>query len=380
MSYSNGIIYPRVRLQANNGDIELAVGHTSGNLATCISNGSINMWAKYKPVRLNSINTLDQWDSSAQEWRNDSSWWKGDDGKCGAYISVFTDLGSTSTPGTFLYMLKNGQLGWTYNRPRGGAYNEPFRQTDFALYNAGAINPMGNIGSTDIYLQNNGRFSVSFDLTPSTYGLSLSDFEINRTSLSRFYMGLLMWNGSRYEVVTSESRLGTSSIDITVENASSLAGVWQIVPFFSSVEFPIGATYTTGTFLSANITTPISITVHAAGTLYEVISDAYWSASNKITISTRVFNHDSGQRTISNVYAEIRYTTSGSQDPSEGTTISGTQINYGSVTVSGNSSYTLSERVVTVTKSNNRIYWVMSNATGVANSYNQVDEDEPMAD
>lgn len=370
MSYSNGIISAPVRLRKNNGDIELAVGNTSGDLATCIRYGNINMWAKYKPIRLSSKSTL-----------NYPDWWKGTDGKCGIGIDTFDELGSATSPSqnTFLYLLKNGQLPWTYNRPRGGAYNEPFRMTDFINYNAAARNPFGDIATTDIWLDNN-VFRIDYDLEPSDYGLSVSDISVGGKSLAQYYLGLLMWSGNTVICVTSSRQLGTSSISIIIENASSLVGNWRIIPFFSNWEYPIGATYKTGTYFSANITTPILITVHASGTVYDVDSVAYWSATNRITIIPTVSNSSSGQMTVGNIYTEIR-TNNGSMHPEDDSTfVDGTAISWGSVTVPGNSSVTLSARTITVAKNSSLTYWILSTAAGATAIYNQIDEDGPMAD
>ena len=46
MAYSNNIITDPVSIS----DVQAAVSHTSGDLATLITAGTINMWAKYKPV------------------------------------------------------------------------------------------------------------------------------------------------------------------------------------------------------------------------------------------------------------------------------------------------------------------------------------------
>lgn len=48
MAYTNHIISAPVSIS----DVQAAVGHTSGDLATLILEGIINKWAKYKPGRL----------------------------------------------------------------------------------------------------------------------------------------------------------------------------------------------------------------------------------------------------------------------------------------------------------------------------------------
>ena len=53
MAYNNYVITRPVVNDTNGGDIQRALGTTSGDLATLCTHPNINMWAKYKPTPRN---------------------------------------------------------------------------------------------------------------------------------------------------------------------------------------------------------------------------------------------------------------------------------------------------------------------------------------
>lgn len=372
MGLSSGIITIPFTFEANSGDVQTAVGNGSDDLETVIKNGNIKPWAKYKPVRYSDWNTDGQL-ASDNTWKSSADWWRGGDGKCGLDISVFSDLGSPSNTSTFLGKLKEGQLSWGYNRPRGGNYNEPYRVLDFNCYNSNADSPIGGVEDRDVWLDSNNRFQLDYDISVGQYCLSLTDIRISGTSLQQYYLGLLLWSGNRWFCLTSINRLGGDSASVIIENASGLEGTWHVIPFFSSVKYAIGDSYGTGSYLSASITQTATITIHKSGTLYQVITTAYWSASNKITFEVTCYNLGSGSHTFSNIKVYIRTTTSPSGNPASGTTV--LEVSMGSVTVSGNDDVTLAQRTVTVSRDSSLTYWVLSKADGTADYYNQIDDD-----
>ena len=55
MAYSNGVITRPILVGPSQNDIASALGISSNDPAYLIANGNINPWAKYKPVRLNTL-------------------------------------------------------------------------------------------------------------------------------------------------------------------------------------------------------------------------------------------------------------------------------------------------------------------------------------
>ena len=111
MAHSNGKITAPVGIDA---DIAPVLGVGSYDLGYLCSNahGKINPWARYKPVRYESLAPGEN-----------EKWWQGWDGNCGIMpkrISSYQDSVNWA----------NGSMnGWEYTPPTGGKF--PFRALDF---------------------------------------------------------------------------------------------------------------------------------------------------------------------------------------------------------------------------------------------------------
>ena len=90
-----------------------------GDIIKYVIGVNANKWAKYKPVRSSTINTMTEWDATNNKWKATATWWKGSDGACGLAFSGYSSLGAPSTENTFLYKLRRNALLWTYNRVEG---------------------------------------------------------------------------------------------------------------------------------------------------------------------------------------------------------------------------------------------------------------------
>ena len=76
MAYANGIISAPVSIY----DIQRAIGVSSKYLGTLCKSNNINMWAKWKPVSKNIIDTMSQLNSD-KTWKTDAqlgtaAWWR----------------------------------------------------------------------------------------------------------------------------------------------------------------------------------------------------------------------------------------------------------------------------------------------------------------
>lgn len=99
------------------GDISNAVNYSSLDLGTLIESGSINKWAKFKPVRYNSWGIL----TDAQ--------------RASVNYGLSAPTYRNSAAGTLADE-------WEYLRPRGIGNNEPFRMLDFDGYFSDASQPV----------------------------------------------------------------------------------------------------------------------------------------------------------------------------------------------------------------------------------------------
>ena len=205
-----------------------AVLHIGGaDLATACTSSAINKWAKYKPVRRSTIDTVtNQWENNA--WKATADWWKGDpitisnigSGKytCGINIIGYASYSALASA------VDGGSYGWNHLAPRGGIYSEPYRLQDFASYNHAALDPMRNIyvngGVSDVSLNTDFNVELDFDAyvtSGSTY-ITIGDIP----ALTPLYPGAIMyikqngtWNFWQYR--TSSNPISAAASDRTVK-------------------------------------------------------------------------------------------------------------------------------------------------------------------
>lgn len=373
MGYSNGVVSAPVSIY----DIRSAVSHSSGDLGTLIMNGSINKWAKYKPVRNPIINPMSQWDSNNNRWLSSANWWKAG-GSCGLNIEQFTEFGaSLTTPNTFMYKLINQQLGWGYLRPQGGS-QQPFRFTDFAQYNRNAIPPYGNIGSTNIYIQQNGNAQIDWEISyVDDDNLKLTDFAISNHPLSDFYLGIILWKNNQWRVYTSSTKFAAGeSLSITISNATSLEGTWNMMPFFTLYQATSDTGFdANGLFISMADTTIYSITLSRQGSVYFMMPSGTWNqAGTQVEYDIIIRNETSNAFTFSSVNITIY-----------GGSAQGTELGHAyisNVTVGARNSVELTG-VINAIKSGYESYWIVvapPSGYSVQQKYSQVEDYGGMID
>lgn len=370
MGYNAGVISAPVSIY----DLQVCFGRSDTDLGTLIANANINKWAKYKPVRSSTIDTVSgQWDATNNKWLSTASWWKSPGGMCGMATETATEFGnSLSTQGTFMYKLINGQLGWNYNRPAGGS-SSPYRLQDLAGYNKNAIPPYGEIGSKKIYIQAGGSAQIDWEIIEvDDNNLKLSDFSFNGHPLTDFYLGLILWNSSQWHLFTSSSKfIAGESLSIVIDNASSLEGTWNCMPFFTLNRTNSGGTFdSNGLFVSMADTTPLSIELTTVGTTYFDTVEGIWNAANTAVSYTVGIENESAashhfDAIIVSIYAES-YT---------GTLLA--QKTISNIDVSGNDSAQLTGSI-SVAKGSYTSYWiVVADATSgstITRKYNQIEE------
>lgn len=114
MAY-NGIISPPVLNNPSGGDIQAALGESSGEVEVLCKSNNINKWARYKPVRHSTKQpiTLNQ--------RNSVYW--------GLSVPFFTSEINVAVY-NIIQTPSYAEAGWGYLKPNGGD-NAPYRQSDF---------------------------------------------------------------------------------------------------------------------------------------------------------------------------------------------------------------------------------------------------------
>lgn len=114
MAY-NGIISPPVLNNPSGGDIQAALGESSGAVDVLCKSNNINKWARYKPVRHSTKKPI------TQSERNSVAW--------GLSVPYFTSEINEAVY-NIMQAPSYADVGWGYLKPNGGN-NAPYRQSDF---------------------------------------------------------------------------------------------------------------------------------------------------------------------------------------------------------------------------------------------------------
>lgn len=169
-------------------DVQRALGTSRHYLNELCTHQNINVWAKYKPVSFNLIDTTKHptsgiaWLDANKEWNGSAQWWKlrglddntTEEGRnriaCGFSIP-FRDSDS---------LVSNTDLGdWVFHRPTGGA-SSPYRLIDFNKYYSRAVCPFGVELPTEVYWTAANKiagkvFLHTYSSRYPAYNLSLED-------------------------------------------------------------------------------------------------------------------------------------------------------------------------------------------------------------
>lgn len=176
---------------------EVVNGKLETRLSKLCQSSKINMWAKYKPVRYNFTNN------------RPTEWWKAQSGNCGINIPSATS--------NFDNIL---DLKYTYEPPRGDAYNEPFRLGDFAGYDPDA-QPQYTIGFPEYIYNREMNYIRIHESGYSDTALELKDI-LGFTVQDLYLIAMLEVNSTSYKGTLyattqepfSEGNLGNMSIPL----------------------------------------------------------------------------------------------------------------------------------------------------------------------
>ena len=234
MAYSNNIITDPVSIS----DVQAAVAHSSGDLATLITEGEINKWARFKPISVAYIPRLIYSQIANAKFgltpaENTTLVMKSDSSVSGASI-----VASKAELETVL----NANKDWNYTKPSGGS-SSPYRLTDF--YAPADRDPgWGYCSTTDQPLSGIGSWGLKLSDIISVR----DDIGINHTSGSAVYNWKLNDPHSYPVYSTLRFRFGDSSYDningadVRAILLNELLGVtnnenWRLV---IAVQVPVG--------------------------------------------------------------------------------------------------------------------------------------------
>jgi len=165
MAYANGIVSAPVSIH----DVQQALGVSTTDLGTLCTSAMINMWAKFKPVRWTSPDTLSVLNND-KTWNVNAStgkWWLSRYNNYGLDYSKVLVGNITSGMRTALETLATritGDVnGWGYQAPRGHTTtygDEYYRLTDFNQYNHNVSKPVKSASTHNINAGVNEEYTV----------------------------------------------------------------------------------------------------------------------------------------------------------------------------------------------------------------------------
>lgn len=192
MSIVNGIITAPVSIE----DVKSVLNESSNDIATLCKSNNINMWSKYKPVKLRKKFVSDTLNSDGKSWTSPSGklgWWLGN--------NTVNDAALVIPLVTSKSNFDNNKAKWTYNKPYGGD-SSPYRLSDFAGYYDDAQAPISPAYpvTNEFFISQTATFSIrttnTSDIDYPNQCVSLKDiFQIlTQTIDGKVYPAIYLYN------------------------------------------------------------------------------------------------------------------------------------------------------------------------------------------
>lgn len=222
-------------------DVATALGVSREDVGYLCTSAKIKPWAKYKPVRDDSITT-------------NSDTWRGNDGKCGLSVPLQGLTTGTLNKASFIALFtEDGTNGWAYDKLVNGDY---LRITDFEGYYAFASAPYSRVNDLEIEIEDTNSITiVPMAANKRDDMLSLSDFGVffdPQTNEALYHFGAFIVGsndgGTQYKRVITDL-YGTDGKPIigsavTIPIADLPIGIYTIYCILASA--PIGYDVETG--------------------------------------------------------------------------------------------------------------------------------------
>ena len=319
MGYSGGVVTAPVGF----GDISQAVHYSSLDLGTLITSGSINKWAKYKPVPTPEVTYYPaQYDTTNNKWKADATWWKCvnpcvETGSgvipllpwgCGFRIKSTSSV--ASIPGLY------SGAPWSYQRPRGlGTYGEWFRALDFAGYNESATPIV--IAEDFISYRSLVQYQDPDPLRFSCYHeqpttpideLEWEDFDTLKTK----YFGVILRNKnntSSYIFATAANPIvynGGYNLEVELDTRTLNIGTYEAFPFLSTNAVTQGSATSPGEMYVLPFIPAVEIEVASTLFVINATNVAYTGVGYNISWALTVVNRSGNAMSFTNSYCVCR--------------------------------------------------------------------------
>jgi len=249
MAHNGGVITAPVSFA----DVNAVLGTSHTQLTYLCTDNNIKMWAKYKPVVKNLIDTTGQLDNN-KNWLSSATWWKGTSGNCGITYNSYTSVASAKSA------IDAEMVVWGYTKPSGGSIS-PFRLIDFNQYNHNAVPPTTGLATSDAQLKAGAVLQVQL-ATSIDDGTMIKLSHIGSFDNYYYLAAIFDTSGNLKLLHTSSKKVGEYSdgesieIDIPYNNGSygyqgilSENTTYKTYVMMSSVAYTCATSAQSGTYI-----------------------------------------------------------------------------------------------------------------------------------
>lgn len=310
------------------------------HLADIATAESINPWAKKKGFGYNSENfDYDHMNPDPSNARRAAARKEKNQG----FDFTNAKIGSNGSVSDIASKYDGNMNGWLYVKPKGRAYNEPFRLRDFDGYDHGALCFVQKFTPPTRWAKDYGSFNVSFMISMPPEGgnetpwLHHSDFP----AVANAYIGVaLIDEKGGIMRMTADDTVSNAGMSIDVPVNSLAEGTYTLYPFFSTkkLTFLDGGIIVSEQFTVPNTNKATLVLMNKSITM-AIDSEYLFSADNMHTLnySVTIFNNGGSTRTLENNWIRLRYADKTWNDALH---VNEKQTELGTITIEAGESYT----------------------------------------
>lgn len=216
--------------------VKAELGAATNDVGQLCIHPNINKWSKWKPVRHNSITPITEAQLQSTNY--------------GIVLP---------TPSSDI--IEASSKDYTYNKPRGGAFNEPYRLEDFRNYNHKGGAPAKGAGDILIYTATSSNFNIGIPFNLSGSDELIGIEELNTIKDCYFGMAILQFGSTVEYWRTSADKIkdGGGYVNWRSTEPPFTSGIPMGEPyiFFASTEkYAFGDTEPVSTFYPLPFLTP----------------------------------------------------------------------------------------------------------------------------
>ena len=194
------------------------IGENSNDVGTLCNSTKVNMWSKWKPIRLNKKVGITLSDLEGVNF--------------GIRIPAFTSLANLKSA------YAAGTANYTYSKPRGEFYNEPFRLGDFRNYKHASSSPMAGYRINEkVYLNSTEEARALNGVLFLSSGSDADEISFYDIDFGGYkYVGIAVYDSNNvFQKIYINTTEGATNVSVDITTPPALAaGEYNTFMFISS--------------------------------------------------------------------------------------------------------------------------------------------------